>query len=263
MLSSPLSRCPLSMLDTRLFRQTKRWYPQTPSFDHIGRFDGTLWTREQHKSHAFCDACTSPRPADSSHFPAVVSGSAEELIATIGLKPRNVHTRRHLELLQDLSRLRINAPHVALLTFPGAVPELAVDPGDSGDEAVGRDGAKNGSRFGIDLMDLPLPILSHPERSFGPSEPGVTAAAGRRDCGKHTAGLGIDLLDASLGDRKEVLPVEGHSRMRCDINRALRPPTCRIEGVQLVSGRKPDVPTVIGPPVHALDTRKGSILAND
>jgi hypothetical protein len=32
---------------------------------------------------------------------------------------------------------------IALVTFPGAMPELSVDPGDSGDEAVGLDGAKN------------------------------------------------------------------------------------------------------------------------
>jgi hypothetical protein len=44
---------------------------------------------------------------------------------------------------QDLSRSRIDAPQIALVTFPGAVPELPVDPGDPGDEAVGLDRAKN------------------------------------------------------------------------------------------------------------------------
>ncbi len=73
-------------------------------------------------------------------------------------------------------------------------------------------------------MDLPVPILSHPERPFGPREPRVTAAAGRRDRREHTAGLRIDLLDAILGNLKQVLAVEGRSCMRGDINPAQRLP---------------------------------------
>ena len=37
--------------------------------------------------------------------------------------------------------------------------------------AVGLDRAKNRPCLGIDLMDLPVPILPHPERPFGPREP--------------------------------------------------------------------------------------------
>ena len=115
---------------------------------------------------------------------------------------------------------------------------------------------------GIDLMDFPVPMLPHPERPFGPGEPRV-AAAGRRDRREHTAGLRIDLLDAILGDLKQVLAVEGRSRMRGDIDRAQRLPARGIEGVQPVSGRKPDVPTVKRDPMHLVDTRKGSIFAED
>ena len=201
-------------------------------------------------------------PADGSHLPAP-SASAEELIAAIGLEPRNAHSGRHLEPLQDLSRLRIDSPQIALVTFPGAVPELAIDPGDPGDEAVGLDGAKNRPGLGIDLMDLPIPILPDPERPFGPREPRVTAAAGRRDRGEHTAGVRIDLLDAILGELKQVLAVEGRSRMRGDIDRAQRLPARRIEGVQLVSGSKPDVLAVIRDSIHAVDARKGSIFTED
>src|SRR5262249_46003677 len=141
-------------------------------------------------------------PADGPHLPAP-SASAEELIAAIGLEPRNVHSGRHLEPLQDLSRSRIDSPQIPLLTFPGAVPDLSVDPGDAGDEAIGLDRAKNRPRLGIDLMDLPVPILPDPGRPFGPREPRVIAAAGRRDRGEHTAGLRIDLLDAILGELKQ------------------------------------------------------------
>src|SRR5439155_10606483 len=127
----------------------------------------------------------------------------------------------------------------ALVTFPGAVPELSVDPGDPGDEAGGLDRAKNRPCLGIDLMDLPVSILPHPERPFGPREPRVAAPAGRRDRGDHTAGLRIDLLDAVLGNLKQVPAVEGRSCKRGDIDRAQRLPARGIEGDQLVSGSKP------------------------
>src|SRR5713101_10152681 len=51
----------------------------------------------------------SPGPADGSHLPAP-SSSAEALIAAIGLEPRNAHSGRHLKLLQDLFRSRIDSP---------------------------------------------------------------------------------------------------------------------------------------------------------
>src|SRR5205814_5214509 len=155
------------------------------------------------------------------------------------------------------------APQIARVAFPGAMPELAIDPGDPGDDAVALDGAKNCSCLGIDLMDLPLPMLAHPERPFRPSKPGVAAAAGGRDGGEHAAGLRVDLLDAILGDLKQVLPVEGRSCVRGDINRAQHLATRRIEGVQLVSGSKPDVLAVERNPMHVLDTRKGSIFTED
>jgi hypothetical protein len=112
-------------------------------------------------------------------------------------------------------------------------------------------------------MDLPVAILPHPERPLGPREPRVTAAAGRRDGGEHTAGLRVDLLDAILGELKQVLAVEGRSCIRGDIDLAQRLAARRIEGVQLVSGSEPDVLTVIRDSMHGLDTRKGSILTDD
>jgi hypothetical protein len=98
------------------------------------------------------------------------------------------------------------------------MPELAVGPRDPGDEAVGFDGAKNRPCFGIDLMDLAVPVLSHPQCAFGPGETRITATAGCRDRGEHTAGVRIDLLDAILGELIQVLAVEGRSRMRDDID---------------------------------------------
>src|SRR5262249_50294029 len=139
------------------------------------------------------------RPADRPYL-AAPSSAAEELIGAIRLEPRNDHSGRHLEPFQDLSSSGIDSPQIALVTFPGAMPELSIDPRDPGDEAVGLDRAKDRPGLGIDLMDLPVSILADPERPFGPREPRVAAAAGRRDRGEHTAGLRVDLLDAILGD---------------------------------------------------------------
>ena len=76
-------------------------------------------------------------------------------------------------------------------------------------------------------------------------------------------GFRIDLLDAVLGYLKEVLAIEGCSRMRGDIDRAHRLPTCGIECIQFISGSKPDMLTVIGHSVHVIGTREGPILVND
>ena len=51
--------------------------------------------------------------------------------------------------------------------------------------------------------------------------------------------------------------------MRGDLDRAQHLPIRRIERVQLVSGGKPDVLTVIRNAMHVVDTRKGSVLTED
>ena len=135
--------------------------------------------------------------------------------------------------------------------------QLSVDPGDAGDEALGLDGAKYHPCLGIDLIDLPVPILPHPERPFGPREPRVTAAAGCRDGGEHSAGLRLDLLDATRCELEQMLTVEGRSCIRGDIDRAQRLPARRIEGVQPVSSGNLDVLTVIRDSMHVVDTGKG------
>src|SRR5438034_10025463 len=78
--------------------------------------------------------------ADRPHLSAL-SSSAEEAIAAIGLEPRNAHSGRHLERFQDLPRSRIDSPQIALVTFPGGLPELSVHPGKPGDKAGGITGA--------------------------------------------------------------------------------------------------------------------------
>jgi hypothetical protein len=69
-------------------------------------------------------------------FPALAA-AAEVGVAAVGLQPGDTRAGRHVDGLQHLARLRIDAPEVALLALPGAVPQLAVDPGDAGDDALG------------------------------------------------------------------------------------------------------------------------------
>src|SRR5262245_38683666 len=139
------------------------------------------------------------RAPNGSDLPASAP-SAEEPIAAVRLEPGHLHTRRHVESLENFSGLGINSPYVAFVPFPGAVPELTVDPGDAGDKAVGFDRAKNRSGFGIDLVDFSVSIVPDPQRAFGPRQPRVAAASRRRNRRDHTAGLRIDLLNAILGE---------------------------------------------------------------
>src|SRR5881628_3207591 len=69
-------------------------------------------------------------------------------------------------------------------------------------------------------------------------------------------------LDAILGELKQVLAVEGRSCMPGDLDRAQRLAARGIEGDQPVSSGKPDILTVIRVPMHAVGTRKGSILTD-
>src|SRR6266567_8351537 len=131
------------------------------------------------------------------------------------------------------------------------MPELSVDPGNPGDEAVGFDRAENGARLGIDLVDFAGPVMPNPERSFGPGETRVTAGSRRWDRGEHLACLWIDLVNATLNDLKEVLAVEGRSCVRSHIDHPHHFPARRIEGIQLVARCKPHVLTVIANSMHA------------
>src|SRR6478672_2390405 len=157
------------------------------------------------------------RPAHGANL-AGVAAAAEEPVAAVGLEARQARAGGQFEALQDLAVSRIDPAQFALVGFPGAVPEFAVDPGDAGDEAIGLDGAKDRAGFGIDLMDLAVAVLPDPEGPFGPGQPGVAAAAGRGDGGEHAAGRWIDLLDAILGDLKQMFAVECRPGMRGNLD---------------------------------------------
>lgn len=100
---------------------------------------------ENRESREACraDRRASARSEHNSYLPNVPA-SAEELIATIGLDSRHACSRRHIETFESVSRLRINPPQFGCATFPSAVPELAVDPGDAGDDLMGVTGRTYG-----------------------------------------------------------------------------------------------------------------------
>src|SRR5579871_451327 len=123
----------------------------------------------QESLRTLADLGAPPRSPDRPHLPAVPA-TAVEPAAAVGLEPRHCDAWGHCNALQNLSRLGIDPPKLALLTFPGGVPELAFDPGDPGDEPVGFDAAQDPACLGIELMDLPVAILPHPEAAFGPGE---------------------------------------------------------------------------------------------
>src|SRR5579884_3480832 len=105
---------------------------------------------------------SSPGAADGSDLPTR-SPSTEEPVAAVGLEPGDADPGRHHEPFQDHSRSRIDPPQLTLAVLPGAVPEVAIAPGHAGDAAVGLDGAEDRPGLGIDLMDLPLLVLTDPE----------------------------------------------------------------------------------------------------
>src|SRR5689334_16292864 len=91
------------------------------------------------RCRAFRHGLAAARAADRPHV-AATSAATEEAIAAVRLEARHDCSSRQVELLEDLAGFGIDAPDVAFLAFPGAVPEFAVDPGDAGDEAFAFDG---------------------------------------------------------------------------------------------------------------------------
>ena len=157
----------------------------------------------------------------------------------------------------------IDAADVALVAFPGAVPQLAVDPRHAGDKPIGFDGAQNGAGLGIDLVNLAITVLPHPQTAFGPCKARVTAVAGRRDRRHDIAGGGIDLVDARFSDLVKIRAVEGGASVAGAVERARDLAACGIEGDQSGSGGGPYAAAVVGDAGDAVGTGKRAVLAHD
>src|SRR6185437_8655285 len=122
--------------------------------------------------------------AHDSELPAAAA-TTKKLIGAVRLESRHAGARGHLQSLEHLARARIQPAQLALVTLPSGVPQLAIDPGDASDKAIGLDSPEHRPGLRIDLMDLAGPILPDPQSSLGPRQSRVTAAAGRRNRSEH------------------------------------------------------------------------------
>src|SRR4029077_7502399 len=95
------------------------------------------------------------------HLAAGATAAVEDAGA-VGLETAHDDARRHLETLEDLTRLGIDATKIAALVLHGAVPELAVHPGDAGDEAIRFDRAQDGAGLGVALAGLAGAVRGSP-----------------------------------------------------------------------------------------------------
>src|SRR5262249_7253194 len=102
-----------------------------------------------------------PRPAHHAQLGGP-GAAAEQPIATIGFQPADRGPARHREPGLDRAGVRIDAAELAVVTFPHAVPQLAVDPGHAGDVAVGLQRPQDLAGRGIGLVDLAIALLAHP-----------------------------------------------------------------------------------------------------
>src|SRR4051794_24463349 len=132
------------------------------------------------------------RTAHGADLAAAATAGVEQ-VGAVGLEPAYAGAARHLEPLDQGAALRVDAANVAVVALPGAVPQLAVDPGHAGHEAVRFDRAQHRARRRIDAVDPAIAVLPHPEAALGPRESRVAAAARGRDrCDDVTRGR-IDL----------------------------------------------------------------------
>ena len=76
-------------------------------------------------------------------------------------------------------------------------------------------------------------------------------------------GVGVNFLDARLGDLKQMLAVKGGSGMSCDIDRAHGLPADGVEHIDLVAGGEPDLLTVIRQSMHCVHAWERAIFAGD
>jgi hypothetical protein len=194
--------------------------------------------------------------------PAAAAAAIKE-IGAVGLEAADEGAARHLQPLQHRSAVGVDPADLALVAFPGPVPQLAIDPGDAGDEAVGFDGAPDGARRRIDLVNLAIAVLAYPEAALGPGEAGVAPVAGRGDGRHHVAAGRIDLVDASLGDLVQVGAIERGAGVAGHLQRARGLAAAGIEGDQGGAGGGPDVVAVVGDAGHLVGAGEGAVLAHD
>ena len=145
--------------------------------------------RSASKPHAVSEPSTAPEPRlgrrTALTFP-LLPAAAEEPVAAVGFEPRHAHRRAASRAAPGPRRFR-GSTRRSSLSSPSQVPcqsspSTQVTPVTKRLDSMVR---RIAPVCGIDLMDLALAILPDPERAFGPGQPGIAAAAGRRDRGEH------------------------------------------------------------------------------
>src|SRR5687768_78068 len=117
---------------------------------------------------SFCTHGAAPRSSASlgstngAQLPATAAARVKQ-VCTVRFESAHACVRRHFEPLEHSATFGVHATKVTLVTFPGAVPELTVDPRHSRDEAIGLDGLPHFARFRVDAMDLALSVLPNPQ----------------------------------------------------------------------------------------------------
>src|SRR5687768_17586253 len=107
------------------------------------------------------------RAAHGAHLAGGPAAGVEKIRA-VALEPADVRAGWHLEPLEYRAALGIDVAQLALVAFPRAVPQLAVDEAHAGHEAVRFDRAQNRARARVDLQDLAVAILADPQGALGP-----------------------------------------------------------------------------------------------
>src|SRR5262249_35373098 len=83
---------------------------------------------------------------------AAATAAAEELVAPVGLQAGDVNSLGQVQRFEDGAGRGIDAAQVTLVAFPGAMPQLLVDPCHARDEALRLEGAQHRSGLWIDLV---------------------------------------------------------------------------------------------------------------
>src|SRR5260221_3116173 len=121
---------------------------------------------------------------NGAHFATRATSEIEE-IAAVTFQASDEDALGHDEALQSLAGVQIDAADVALLVLPMAMPQVAVDPGDTRHVARRWNDAEHAPRFGVDLVDAWLTELGDPERAFCPGQAAVAPLARRRKRREH------------------------------------------------------------------------------
>src|SRR5688500_4635761 len=78
------------------------------------------------------------RPTDRANLAALAAAAEEDVVAA-AFEAADAGVGWHFQALEHGTGGGVDVAELAFIVFPGGVPQLAVDPGDARDEAIGLD----------------------------------------------------------------------------------------------------------------------------